>query len=256
MPSSLRHSSWSQCIGLVALILAAPVIGGEPTGRALAVGAVAGIVGAVGVTLFYQGLSQGTMSVVAPVAALLSAAVPVVVGVGGGERPDPMALAGIGLALVAITLVSREGPGSDSGSVSRLKSRALVLALAAGLAFGLFFVIVDTAGSGSGIWSLVAARTASVSLFGGLGAAGIMAAAPPRRDVAVTAAGAGVLDAVANVFYVLALSHGLLTVVSVLTTLYPVGTVLLARYVLGETMTRGQQAGLTVAGAATLLIAT
>jgi drug/metabolite transporter (DMT)-like permease len=246
---------WSHLVGLVALIVAAPLIGGELTGRALGVGAVAGVVGAVGVSLFYRGLSIGPMSVVAPVAALLSAAVPVVVGMGGGERPQPTALVGIGLALVAITLVSRDDAGPDARTTVETKTRALLLALAAGLAFGLFFVVIDGAGSDTGIWSLVGARATSVSLFGSLGALGIMAATPPRRDVAGPALGAGILDAAANVFYVLALSHGLLTVVAVLTTLYPVGTVLLARYVLGEQMTRGQQAGLTCAGFAAVLIA-
>jgi drug/metabolite transporter (DMT)-like permease len=244
---------WSHVVGLVALIAAAPLLGGEITARALGVGAAAGIVGAVGVATFYRGLSIGPMSVVAPVAALLSAAVPVAVGIGQGERPELMALAGIGLALVAIGLVSREPAGSgDRTGVGR---QALMLAIGAGLAFGLFFATIDGAGSGTGIWSLVGARTASVTLFGSLGITGVMAAAPPDRDVAAAALGAGVLDAAADVFYVLALSHGLLTVVSVLTTLYPVGTVLLARYVLGERLSRGQQLGLSVAGLAAVLIA-
>jgi drug/metabolite transporter (DMT)-like permease len=244
---------WSHVIGLLVLLVAAPLMGGEATARALGLGAVAGVVGAIGVTLFYRGLSLGAMSVVAPVTALLSAAVPVMVGVGSGERPQPTALVGIGLALVAITLVSRDdaGPGARSG----LRNRALLLALAGGLGFGLFFVVIDAAGPGTGIWSLVGARATSVTLFGSLGAAGLMAAAPPRRDVAAAAIGAGLLDAAANVFYVLALTQGLLTVVAVLTTLYPVGTVLLARCFLGERMTRGQQAGLTFAGVAAILIA-
>jgi drug/metabolite transporter (DMT)-like permease len=95
---------------------------------------------------------------------------------------------------------------------------------------------------------------ASVSLFAALGAAGVTAAAPPRAALGA-ALGCGLLDATANVLYVLALSHGLLSVVSVLTALYPASTVLLARYVLGERLTSVQRTGLAVAGVAAVLIA-
>jgi drug/metabolite transporter (DMT)-like permease len=126
--------------------------------------------------------------------------------------------------------------------------------VAAGLAFGLFFVVVGRAGNDVGIWPLVGARAASVSLFATLGAARVTAAAPPRAAVAA-AVGCGLLDAGANVFYLLALDHGLLSVVSVLTALYPAGTVMLARYVLGERLTAVQRVGLGVAGVAAVLIA-
>ena len=89
---------WSHLVGLVMLLVLAPLLGGELTPRAMAVGAVAGLAGGTGVALFYRGLAVGTMSVVAPIAALLSAAVPVVAGLVAGERPTPAALAGIALA--------------------------------------------------------------------------------------------------------------------------------------------------------------
>jgi drug/metabolite transporter (DMT)-like permease len=243
---------WSHMVGLVMLVLVAPLIGGEAAPQALAVGAGAGLIGGTGVTLFYWGLSVGAMSVVAPVAALLSAAVPVLAGVGAGERPSSSALAGIGLALAAIVLVSREPPRAE---VAPLRWQALALAVAAGLAFGLFFVVVGRAGNDVGIWPLVGARAASVSLFAALGAARVTAAAPPRAAVAA-AVGCGLLDAGANVFYLLALGHGMLSIVSVLTALYPAGTVMLARYVLGEQLTAVQRAGLAVAGLAAVLIVT
>ena len=243
---------WSHVVGLVMLLVAAPVLGGEATPQGLAIGAAAGIVGAVGVALFYQGLSIGSMSVVAPIAGLLSAAVPVAAGVAGGERPGVAALGGIALALVAITLVSRDGSAHDGPSGNRV--HALTLAAGAGIAFGLFFTMINTAGDSAGIWPLVGARTASVALFTLLGIAKVTQAAPPR-EAAGAAIGAGLLDAAANVFYVLALSQGLLSVVSVLTALYPAGTVLLARYGLGEHMSGVQRTGLAVAGAAAVLIA-
>jgi drug/metabolite transporter (DMT)-like permease len=204
------------------------------------------------VATFYRALAVGTMSVIAPVTGLLSAAVPVVAGVGGGERPSTVALVGIVLALLAIGLVSREAtPAAERAAGA---ARGLGLAVIAGLGFGFFFVLLDGAGDGVGIWPLVGARIASVSLFALLGAARLTGAAPPRA-AASAAIGAGVLDAAANAFYVLALSQGLLSIVAVLTALYPAGTVVLARYVLCERMTRTQQAGLAFAGLAAGLIA-
>lgn len=242
---------WSHIVGLGMLVTLAPLVGGDITAQALGVGAAAGLLGGAGVALFYRGLAVGTMSVVAPIAALLSAAVPVVVGLGTGERPSTAALAGIALALGAVVLISREAPHV---ATSPLRWQALALAVAAGLAFGLFFVAIDRAGDGVGIWPLVGARVASVSLFAGLGAARVTSAALPRGAVGA-AVGCGLLDAGANVFYLLALDHGLLSVVSVLTALYPAGTVLLARYVLGEHLSPVQRIGLGIAGAAAVLIA-
>jgi drug/metabolite transporter (DMT)-like permease len=197
--------------------------------------------------------------VVAPITGRLSAAVPVVTGVARGERPPAAALVGIALALVAITQVSRAGkPETIEGEAVDAKParslEALGLAIGAGLAFGLFFVIIAGTGDDSGIWPLVASRVASVSLFASLAGIGLVAGRPPRAAVGA-ALGCGVLDAGANVFFVLALSHGLLSVVSVLSALYPAGTVLLARYLLGERMTALQQTGLVFAGAAAVLIA-
>jgi len=255
---------WSHIVGLLLLATAAPLVGGEVTTPALLIGAVAGVAGAAGVAAFYKALSLGTMSVVAPITGLLSAALPVLAGLGRGERPEPVALVGIAIALLAIVLVSREaagaGAGGDAGEASgrgrssQQQARALVLAVGAGVAFGLFFVIIDGASESAGIWPLVAARVASVGLFGSLALAGLTAARVPRT-AGVAALGCGVLDAAANVLYVLALSHGLLSIVSVLTALYPASTVLLARYLLGERMSPVQRAGLAFAGCAALLIA-
>jgi drug/metabolite transporter (DMT)-like permease len=243
---------WSHVVGLLLLVSAAPLLDGRLTAQGMLIGAGAGLIGVLGVTLFYQGLSIGSMSVVAPVAGLLSAALPVVAGLAVGERPGAPALVGIALALVAITLVSR---GSTAGTpASRHGFQALLLAIGAGIAFGLFFVAIKTAGDHTGIWPLVGARMASVSLLGALGLAKVTQAAPPR-DGAAAAVGAGVLDATANVFYVLALAQGLLSIVAVLTAMYPAGTVLLARFGLGERMSSIQRAGLAVAGLSALLIA-
>ncbi|HET6954182.1 MAG TPA: EamA family transporter [Acidimicrobiales bacterium] len=245
---------WSHLVGLGMLVAAAPLLGGVPTPHVMAVGAAAGLLGGGGVALFYRGLAVGSMSVVAPVAALLSAAVPVVAGVSAGERPSAAAAVGIAIALGAVVLVSREATPADGRPAGRARQlEAVGLAVAAGLAFGLFFVAVGHAGDNAGIWPLVGARLASVSLFTLLGAAGIVSTAPPRAAVGA-AVGCGLLDAGANVLYLLAVGHGLLSVVAVLTALYPAGTVLLARYVLGEHLAPVQRAGLGLAAVAAVLI--
>jgi drug/metabolite transporter (DMT)-like permease len=262
---------WSHIVGLGMLVAVAPLIGGEPTPRGFAAGAAAGILGGAGVALFYKGLAVGSMSVVAPIAALLSAAVPVVAGLASGERPSAAAGLGIALALGAVVLISREAAPDGTGTAApaapaapaasaapaahrRRQIEALGLAVAAGLAFGLFFVAISHAGDDTGVWPLVGARVASVSLFALLGAAKVTSAAPPR-GAAAAAVGCGLLDAGANVLYVLALGHGLLSVVAVLTALYPAGTVVLARYVLGEHLTPVQRTGLGLAAVAAVLIA-
>jgi drug/metabolite transporter (DMT)-like permease len=242
---------WSHVVGLVMLGLMAPLLGGAPGGGALAIGALGGLFGGTGVALFYRGLAVGSMSVVAPIAALLSAAVPVVAGLGAGERPAPAALVGIALGLGAVVLISRE---RTTAGPQPVHWQAVALAVAAGFGFGLFFIAIDQAPDGAGIWPLVGARAASVSLFAALGMARVTSARFPR-GVTGAAVGCGVLDAAANVFYLLALEHGLLSVVSVLTALYPAGTVLLARQVLGEHLSRVQQTGLVVAAMAAVLIA-
>jgi drug/metabolite transporter (DMT)-like permease len=246
---------WSHLVGLVMLLALAPLVGGEPTGRALAVGAVAGVLGGAGVALFYWGLAIGAMSVVAPIAALLSAAVPVVFGLASGERPEPAALVGIALALGAIVLVSQEEPGLHHDQRTTRRWLPIAVAVTAGVGFGFFFVLIGKAGDDVGIWPLVGARTASISLFVLLGMAGITSSAVPLRREALPVVVCGLLDAGANVFLLLALDRGLLSVVAVLTALYPAGTVLLARYVLGERLSRLQRAGLGVAGVAAVLIA-
>jgi drug/metabolite transporter (DMT)-like permease len=246
---------WSHLVGLGLLLALAPVVGGELTTRAAVAGGLAGLLGGCGVALFYKGLSVGTMSVVAPIAALLSAAVPVAAGLVAGERPTTAALVGIAVALAAIVAVSREGGARRAGARGGLHWQPLVLAVGAGLAFGLYFVTIGHAGDGVGIWPLVCARVASVSLFAALGATRITAPAGWPAEGAGPIIGCGLLDAGANVCFLLALDHGLMSVVAVLTALYPAGTVLLARYVLGEELSPVQRAGLGLAAVAAVLIA-
>ncbi len=242
---------WSHLLGLSLLLADAPFVGGTAGGRDLLIGGLGGLAGAAGVGLLYKGLSVGPMSVVAPITALLSATVPIVVGLVQGDRPTLGVVVGMVGALVAIVLVSAEGGGSLRPS----DLRGVALALGAGLGFGVFFVALSYTGEDSGIWPLVAARTASVTVVGGLALLGQVSRAAPIPGARAFTAVAGTLDAVANVLYLLAVREGLLSVVSVLAALYPVGTVVLARFVLKERLVALQRIGMAIALPAAILMA-
>ena len=242
---------WSHLLGLLLLLAATPLISGDANGGDLVIGALGGLGGAVGVGLLYKGLSVGPMSVVAPITALLAAAVPVLVGVVEGERPSAGVVVGMTSALVAIVLVSAEGGGSLRPS----DLRGVTFALGAGLGFGLLFVALSHTGEDSGIWPLVAARLASVTVVGGLAVIGRVPRSAPGSDARSFTAAAGALDATANVLNLMALRAGLLSVVSVLSALYPVGTVVLARIVLKERFATLQRIGMAIALPAAVLMA-
>lgn len=242
---------WSHVVGLSLLTLGAVLVGGHADGGDLAAGAIGGLAGAVGVGLLYRALSIGTMSIVAPTTALLAAIVPVLAGVVDGERPGVRVVVGMVAGLAAIVLVSAEGRGSWRPA----DGTAFLLAIGAGLGFGLFFVALSTTDDGSGLWPLVAARVASVTVLGTLALAGRITTEVPLRAARAQTAVAGALDGLANLLYLLAIREGLLSVVSVLSALYPVTTVLLARFVLDERLERLQQVGMALALPAAILIA-
>ena len=242
---------WSHLLGLALLLAAAPLVGGSAGGDDLLIGGLGGLAGAAGVGLLYKGLSVGPMSVVAPITALLSATVPIVVGLAQGDRPSAGVVVGMVGALAAIVLVSAEG----GGSLRPADLRGVAFALGAGLGFGVFFVALSYTGDASGIWPLVAARGASVTVVGGLALLGRVARTPPASGARSFTAVAGALDAAANVLYLLAVREGLLSVVSVLAALYPVGTVVLARVVLKERFVALQRIGMAIALPAAILMA-
>ncbi|MGH9178569.1 MAG: EamA family transporter [Acidimicrobiales bacterium] len=256
----------SQMVGLFALAAAALFVAGSPTAGDLAWGLGAGVGGAAGVALLYHGLAIGQMSVVAPVTAVGGAAIPVVFGLVTGERPPVAALAGVGLALAAVAVLCvspphedgrTESAGSAGGPVAVRRRDTLQAGLVAGLlsgaGFGVFFICVERAGSGAGLWPLVAARVSSVTVLGVVVAAtgGLVLS---RRDGPLIVV-VGLLDVLANVGYLLATRRGPLSIVALLASLYPAVTVLMARFLLGERLSTAQRAGLAAAGAAVGIIA-
>jgi uncharacterized membrane protein len=247
----------SNAIGLLSLFLLLPLLeAADAAARDFVIGALGGVAGGVGVLLLYRGLSRGTMSVIAPITAVLSAVLPVLVGLGSGERPSALALAGVPVAIAAIGLLSTDpdGPGVLHG----LGRDQLLTALGAGCMFGLFFIALDATGDDAGIWPVVAGRSASTTMFAVV--ALVYPAVRPPRGVAgqgttpLLLVATGVLDAVANAFYLFATQHGLLTLVAVLGALYPASTLLLARAVLHERLAGWQRVGVAVALAAVVLV--
>jgi drug/metabolite transporter (DMT)-like permease len=211
---------------------------------ALATGA--GVAGCAALAAFYRGLAIGTMSIVAPVSAT-GAAVPVLVGLATGERPGAIQVAGIVVAMGGIVLAAREPGDAPAGSAMRA---SLVLAGLAALGFGTFFVLIDRATElGGAPWSLLLVRVGEVALLGALALATRPAMPSGIRD-AGPLLGIGVLDFSATAFFALATEQGLLSVVSVVGSLYPAVTVVLARIVLAERVARSQEVGvlLTLAG--------
>ena len=211
---------------------------------ALATGA--GVAGCAALAAFYRGLAIGTMSIVAPVSAT-GAAVPVLVGLAEGERPAALQVAGILVAMVGIVLAAREPSGA---APSRAVRASLGLAGLAALGFGAFFVLIDRATElGGAPWSLLLVRAGEVALLGALALATRQAMPAGLRDASPLLV-IGVLDFSATAFFALATEQGLLSVVSVVGSLYPAVTVVLARVVLAERVARSQEVGvvLTLAG--------
>ena len=243
----------SQAAGLAPLLVAAAVRGEPPPGAEIlpwcALGAVAGT---VGLASFYRGLAVGQMGVVAPISAC-AAAIPVAVGVIGGERPGSVQVAGIAVALVGVALASWEPRGEEPPAERRRASTGAGLALVAAAGFGLFFVGLDEASDRDLLWGLVFTRSISTGAL-------TLAALAARPQLGMSGADAravaavGVLDVSANALFAAGTTLGLVSVVSVLGSLYPVTTILLARFLLGERLARVQRGGAVAALAGVALI--
>jgi len=209
-------------------------------------GGVAGLAGAVGLVAFYQALSVGRMGVVAPVAAMLSAAIPVLFGALTEGLPGPLQLVGFMLAFIAVGLISGLG-------VLKGRPKGLWLAFLAGIGFGSFFILISRVSYGSIFWPLAVARLSSL-LF--LLAVLLIRRQRilPEKSVWPVVLLAGALDVAGNVFFVLATHTGRLDIAAILSSLYPAVTVLLATIILKERVTRLQAIGIVVALVAIPLI--
>jgi drug/metabolite transporter (DMT)-like permease len=245
----------SQFFGLVGLFLLAMIFGETSlTPHDFAVGAGAGVIGLIGLFGLYRGLAMGQMSIVAPITAVLSTAIPVLFSAVTQSLPSPLQIVGFVLAVLGVYFISR--PPADSVKPSLT---ALVLAVIGGTGFGVFYVLLAQIQEAVVFLPLVAARLTSVTLM-------IIAVLsqsrfnqqwfvrPVRRVLPIIAI-AGVMDAAGNALFVLAEQSGRLDIASVLASLYPVATVVLAFLLLRERLTRWQAFGMLIVFAALPLIA-
>jgi uncharacterized membrane protein len=238
----------SQITGLV-LMLVIILVRGEtvPSALSLIWACAAGIAGGIGVAALYQALAMGQMGIAAPVAAVFTALIPVLISMITEGLPSVIQLAGFALALLGIWILSQHGTASAN-------RRGLGLAVLAGVGFGLLLVALDRAGStGSVFWPLAAARLASI-LF-------MTAIALARRHKWKIERGvlpgimiAGVFDVFGNAAYVVASQVGRLAVAAVLSSLYPAATVILASILLKERTSRRQVIAIGIVLLAIILI--
>jgi drug/metabolite transporter (DMT)-like permease len=255
---ALTVAFWSQVAGAVGLLVALAVLRAPPgpIGAGIGWGLVGGVASGCALVLFYRGLAEGTMSVVAPVSAC-GAIVPVAAALLTGDQPSAVAGLGVLAAITGVVLVSRTRPATfgrpaRSGKPGRpgRPGRVLVMALGSALGFGLFYVFVDagTTGSrGAPLWVIAGARASSLMMLSTIALVGRRSALrwPGRRIGPVALVGIG--DTGANLLFAYAAITGNLAVVGVLGSLYPVATVVLARWLLGERLSGGQNAGVVLA---------
>jgi drug/metabolite transporter (DMT)-like permease len=241
---ALRVLVYVQLGGLVVIALIVAIRGKGPADLAALFAIPAAISGTLGLYAYYRGMAVGAMSIVAPIAGI-SAAVPVIFGIATGDRPSLWQWLGIAGALGGVFLASREpGPGSRVAA-------GVGLALLAAIGFGGYFPPMHEAGHADFWWASLFFRMTSTSV--------ILAAVAIRRpsltvqpiQVPVLAL-IGIGDMLGNLLFAAASTSGLVSITSVLASLYPIVTVVLARLVLKERVARSQEAGiaLTLAGVA------
>lgn len=243
----------SQVVGF--LVIAGVALAAQepaPGTRALGFAALSAVAGTLGLACFFRAIAIGKMSLVVPIAAM-AAVVPVVVGIATGDRPSPLQVLGMAVALVGAVMASRE-PDREEGGGTKLAAGVLLAALSA-FAWGWFFLAIDVASDGGAVWASLANRTTSLVLL--VGAALVLrpplrAARPHMPALALC----GTLDVSANLLFAAASTKGLVSLVSVGGSLYPVVTVLLARMVLKEHVHRVQELGVAAALGGVVLIAT
>jgi len=241
----------SQIGGVLMALIFALVDGAPFPGMAdVAWAALAGLLGLLGILMLYRGLSRGIVAIVSPVSALISALLPALTGLALGERPSAFALAGALLCFPALLLLSWERSGAGDRA-RRLDS--LFHGLVAGLGFGAFFVALSRTGHGTGIWPAFIAKSASLVVL-------LALIAVSRRSLSLArgtrmpAIAAGLSDMGANILFLLASRIGLLSIVSVVSSLFPAPTVVLARVFLKQKIPPARVAGLGLAIAGVALI--
>jgi drug/metabolite transporter (DMT)-like permease len=241
----------AQPFGLLAALVGVVILPkGSPSPAVLEWGALSGVGSGLGTVALYWGLSAGAMNVVSPLAAVVSAVLPALVGVVLGERLSPLAVGGIVLALPALVMVSLTGRRQDA---RRGSAGPIAAGLVAGGGFALLFIALDQAGTAASAWPLVPGQSVAIMIV-----ALFVVGRRPRRSTWGSSVrwgvAAGPLSGIANLLYLAATGQGELAIVAVLTALYPAVTVALAAGLLRERIGRLQALGLLIAAISVAMI--
>jgi drug/metabolite transporter (DMT)-like permease len=240
----------SQAVGLAGVLLWVWIARDPfPGVSELAPAAGAGIAGLIGLGALYRGLAVGAMGIVAPISAA-SPLVPLAVDAARGSVPDALQWLGVMLVLAGIVTLSRE-PASGGQRIAA----GAGLAVVAALGFGLFVVGLDSGADESAPWAVVTARSASVALAVTVALVYTRTSLRPPRSLLLILVGIGIFDTAANVLVAFATTKGAAGIVAVLSALYPVATIVLARIVLGERLSISRRAGGVIALTGAVLIA-
>jgi drug/metabolite transporter (DMT)-like permease len=244
---ALRVMLWAQIGGVVAIAIAVAIRGEGPHGWQIVLAVPAALSGTLGLYAYYRGMAVGAMSVVAPIAGV-SAVVPVAFGIAAGDDVSAAQGAGIACAIVGVMLASVE----HQEGARRIAAGVGLAALAA-IGFGFYFPPMHAAGSADFWWASMLFRTTALVVVAAACVARRPALRLRRRDLAIVVA-VGIGDTLGNVLYAASAGHGLVSLTSVLASLYPVVTVLLAAAVLHEHVSRPQRAGIALTLAGVVLI--
>ena len=239
-----------QPVGLLLMVPLLAVFPGEVSAPALWWGLMAGLGGAIAFLMLFRSLAIGPMSVASPLSALTSAIVLVLAGLALGERLDALSIIGIVLGLAAVLLITRQ----HEDNPHPVPRGVVVQSLTAGLFVAVFFLGLERAPEDSGLWPLITSRAVACTVMV-LAAVASRVVARPEPTVVKLSLGSATFDVVATASFLFATRAGLLAIVAVITALYPAGTILMARMVLGERMQAIQKAGLAVAACSVVLLA-
>jgi uncharacterized membrane protein len=247
--------------GLAFLLTLSIAMGANFSQEAIFWGVLAGVASAAAMSALYASLAIGPISILSPLSAVISAVVPMLVGFAQGDRFSLWGFVALAAILVAIFLVGFV-PGDD---VRLPSAKGLILGTAAGVGIGIVLICLDQAPADSGLASVILLRAVAATLLGAFTLLMFIrsrkpASAEPKPQRAslklwLAVFIAGIFDSSANVFFLLASRIGSLSVVSVLTALYPLGTIILARIFLKEKIAKTQMIGILIALAASAVLA-
>ena len=250
--SGIRVAAFAQAAGMPFAIALSIAYGADRVTRAdVGWSVLAGVVVSIGLALFYTAMGRGLISVVAPVAALTGAVIPVVYGLLRGERPGTVAVVGLVIALVAVVVVSIAPGDPEHAAVT---PTVIGMSFAAGVCFGLFYVCFSRISDDSGMWPVTLERATGTATLTLLAVALTRGRFSGARRLLPYVLAIGVLEVAATMPLLLALQRGPVAIASVLASLYPVMTVLLAGVVLRERLSKLQLAGVVCALVAVALV--